>query len=353
MRSPVLRQGVKSTGDELTAAAQQMYGRNNVLAVRRYDSAVIATVRVSGIERRLVLKRLPNRNCAYSPSRFARVHKLACRHGAAIRELFPPVMAADDRQHAVALGFQDGLCQYASLRRALAGWRWSRDTDTRLQRELETTARAMARVHRLSPEAVRIPGTGRCSASWLENTLTCITRLPLTPSTRRGDLESTLAACFGNWRRSDTGLLLGDAQPGNIIIRPNGSALFIDLSFRAGRPALDVASYLVGIDTVGLRYPVSRRRRLLGAWKDAFTRSYLDANRSCRRGEIICFYLRALARHWERHRNEMAWLRWYIDRYYTERFEHAFRQAVDLADGSGDVRGEGPASRCERNGIHW
>src|SRR5262249_22627532 len=81
----------------------------------------------------------------------------------------------------------------------------------------------------------------------------------------------------GVFHRLGDRVLLVDARPKNLLVRPEGGLCFFDLDCQAAPPGIGLGAFVAAIDRFGSRYPGESAQARLAAWKRTFVRAYAVA----------------------------------------------------------------------------
>ena len=79
--------------------------------------------------------------------------------------------------------------------------------------------------------------------------------------------------------RVGTSLLLSDPQPKNVIVVNSDAIVLVDIDYRIGNPALGLAQFICGLDSMRLRHPSALSARAVADWQVQFLAAYFERSR--------------------------------------------------------------------------
>ena len=307
----------------LCESAQQIFAVDNTpqpIHVQFHDGAALVTATVNGRLVQIVVKRVPRAGSADAANAFATIHNRVRSRDETLANLLPALRWWNNERGLLVFDYLEGRSQYQILRDVL------RTTDSaqcevreRCAAHVISGAQAFLRVHAVAATDVELEGLGQSNRAFIPG-FDLLWKNPavqrIVPRDQRDPARFLRAFSSAFFERDGTALLHGDAQPGNLVVDRDNRVRFIDLGYTAGSPAREVASYLVGMDTLGLRHPLSRPREGIAEWKQLFVNAYAEHAPCCFWEELVFFYVRALLRHFVRHWQQFRFLRWYLAGYY-------------------------------------
>jgi Phosphotransferase enzyme family len=309
------RRFLTERADELIAGSQPICS----VEVRSEGTALVGTIHAQ-IRRRCVVLKPTWLNThvrdAHLLSSALRTMALADPR---IADALPRVLGVTAAGRVIALEYVDGERLVTRFRRDLASYGEPPSTTVAV---LEQAGRVLAAVHRLAATDVIGDSPVRRHASFVGPFLdrarrfaSSFRRAGVTPES----LVARLPADFAE--RSGDRLVLVDARPKNLIVRPDGGIAFIDLDCTALPAAYGVGTFLAAIDRSSSRYTSRRQQRHVAIWKRAFVTGYFTEPAATVAEDLMFFYPFVLMQMHAQHTATHAWLAPYFQWYYGRRLE--------------------------------
>ncbi len=307
--------------------------------VRMVGTAALATLNYPTRVHKLVVKSTVLNTGIKSPTEGKRVLQRLAASDLDIADYLQPVLGADEPTQSLIMRYVDGEPLSHRLLRELQG---SVALSEATHDALRQCAAVLAALHRLQASDVLTSPHIRENASFVGTFEAGWSHFSST-SRRSGfaNASALLDRLTPDFcaRRGDHMLLI-DAQPKNVIVRPSGRVCFIDLNFSAAPAAMGVAQFLGALDRRGSRFPDKVNQKRISLWQRTFVEAYCARGDAKISQDLIFFYPWAVMQVFDQHRR--LWPRFtpYLRWYYGRRLA-AFLSA--LRDLSPDVVKRSPA----------
>ncbi len=292
-------------------------------------TAVLAALRASGFSRRIVLKSSALNVGIREACALQRALRLIAASNPRLASGLPTILGADAETGMLVMEHVEGEHLLARLRRECGSPR-----DSAATRALFAEAAVLlAAVHRL-PAAEMLPAMPvRRQRSFVPQFLHLAASF--TAAFRRAgfarpeQLLDRLSSEFFN--RPGDRVLLVDARPKNMLIRPAGGLCFFDLDCQAAPAGVGLGAFVAALDRFGSRYPGDSAQARLAAWKRTFVRAYCDAAGGPIGEDLTFFYPWTLLQMYDQHSRQRPWMRSYFHWYYGRRLEAFLRPLAATA----------------------
>lgn len=310
--------------EEAAAAMESAFQggpRQEIVRVRRKNTALLCDVRMGGGTRQVVVKKIAPGPAVGGAEQLAGVIRRAQVLQEGTGPLAMPIVLAAHAEWLV-LEYLPGRSLEETLDRCLGFPRARPHTYA-----FERAGGALRRIHDLDARACGLPeATPRPNSQYMP-------RLERNWETMKGSLPARFRSPESLYRylppavpgRAYDRLLPNDGRPKNSVLTTDGDVRFIDPSFGWGNPALGAALYLVDLDRAGLRLRAPGAARTIRRIQADFLNGYLRESDDDLREDLRLFYPWMLLEMLRAHVEARSTFHWLLRRRYIGRL----RQFLD------------------------
>jgi hypothetical protein len=271
---------------------------------------------------RVIIKKVPNQACRALADNICQVQDRICLQSKLLSRSTPAFYGYHQSTSCLAMEFIPGTTLLDVLKLELHG---RRPKGYDCESLIDQSSTILAEFHRITPATVGVAEATRSNGSYVED----LGRLIAEPSMQRAlrpvnnCLQRTISGLGWSFcTRTDSRLLVHDAQPKNILVPGPDHVCFIDLTFGGGPPAMNLALFVTMFDRFAARYISGKAKAAIHQWKQAFVKHYFRHTDFSETANDFRFYhLWALVMTMRRHMNGRKWLRPYLSRYYSQQIK--------------------------------
>jgi hypothetical protein len=308
------------------------------VTLRPNHTTLTAHLTFADSDARVIIKEVPDRACRALADGICQVQDQICRQSQLLSQSTPAFYGYHQSTSCLAMEYIPGTTLLDVLRLELHG---RRPKGYDCEQLIDQSSEVLAEFHRVAPATVGVAEATRSNGSYVE----ALGRLIAEPSMHsalrpvNGCLQRAISGLGRSFcSRTDSRLLVHDAQPKNILVPGPDRVCFIDLAFSGGPPAMNLALFVTMFDRLAARYISGKAKAAIHQWKQAFVTHYFRHTDFSETANDFHFYhLWALVMTMRRHMNGTKWLRPYLSRYYSRRIKSVLENDTRSLTGNAAV----------------